>query len=129
MSETATSARRVPGRPFPKGASPNPAGRPRKEFDVVAIAKKHSPTMMGILVEIATNSKNSPSVRKDAAAEVLNRAYGRPRQAVDLNAEVDFGEAFNAFVRRIVAGDAAKVIEHDDETAGALANEGRILGE
>ena len=51
------------------------------------------------------------------------------REPAGTTAEVNFGEAFNAFVRRVVAGDAAKVIEHDDDTAGTLANESGSLGE
>lgn len=69
---------RGPGKPFPKGRSGNPGGRPRAELDVQELARAHTPDAIAALVAALT----SPRERVAAATALLDRAWGRPTQHV-----------------------------------------------
>ena len=69
------------------GPSPNPGGRPKADHRVVDLAREHTELAIKTLVEIAKNKKASTTSRVAAATALLDRAWGRPRQAVDLSAE------------------------------------------
>ena len=70
----AQSTRRVIGRPFVKGQTGNPGGRPKAEVDVVAIARRNGPEAIQMLAEIMRNPKASEvSARVSAANSLLDR--------------------------------------------------------
>ena len=69
-------------KPFPKGQSGNPAGRPRIIGEIRDLARTHAEDAIGALAEIATDRSAPPSARVSAASELLNRGYGRPPQAI-----------------------------------------------
>ena len=69
-------------KPFPKGQSGNPAGRPRIIGEIRDLARTHAEDAIAALAEIATDRSGPPSARVSAASELLNRGYGRPPQAV-----------------------------------------------
>lgn len=69
------------GRPFEKGQSGNPGGRPRKVGDVKEKALGNSTAAIMKLVELM-DSKD-PRVALAACREVLDRAVGRPAQEGD----------------------------------------------
>ena len=68
---------------FAKGRSGNPGGRPREVAEVRELAKAHSAQAIKRLV-YWMNSKN-PKASVAAANALLDRAYGKPQQSVDLN--------------------------------------------
>jgi hypothetical protein len=72
--------RRGPGRPFQKGVSGNPGGRPRDIAEIRELARSHAPAAIGTLVEIMTDREKSPAARVSAATEILSRGYGKPPQ-------------------------------------------------
>jgi hypothetical protein len=72
------------GRPFPKGRSGNPGGRPRQVRDVIELARSHSPAAISTLAKIMRNERAPPAARLGAATALLDRGYGKPGQAVDL---------------------------------------------
>jgi hypothetical protein len=72
------------GRPFPKGQSGNPGGRPRELRDVIELARSHSADAIATLAKIMRNEQAPPAARLGAAAALLDRGYGKPCQSVDL---------------------------------------------
>jgi Family of unknown function (DUF5681) len=72
--------RRANLKPFAKGQSGNPGGRPKAEHDVVAIAREKGPDAIRTLAEIMLNAKASESARVSAANSLLERGFGKPTQ-------------------------------------------------
>jgi HEAT repeat protein len=62
--------------------SGNPRGRPRIGIDVRALARKHGPEAFQTLVTLMRGDDARVAVR--AAEAILDRAYGRPVQAMEL---------------------------------------------
>ena len=68
-------------RSFPKGTSGNPGGRPRAVRAVRDLARQYTETAVTTLVEICTKGKME-AARVSAAAEILNRGWGRAPLAI-----------------------------------------------
>lgn len=68
--------------------SPNPAGAPKSpgRKRIIELARSHSEEMLMLLVKIARFSE-SEREQISAAKAVLERAYGRPRQEIDLSSK------------------------------------------
>lgn len=71
-------ARKVVGRPFPKGVSGNPKGRPRIEPRVRRYARRYDRRMCRVLAEIAEDKEAPPSERRRAAMDLIAVGSGRP---------------------------------------------------
>ena len=63
------------GRPFQKGSSGNPGGRPKAAHSIQELARKHAPDAIKTLADIA--KKGTPGARVSAAIALLDRAYGK----------------------------------------------------
>jgi hypothetical protein len=72
-----TARQRGPGRPFTKGVSGNPGGRPRELADVKALAREHTLEAIETLLGVMRTGKTD-TARAGAAAEMLSRGWGRP---------------------------------------------------
>lgn len=72
--------------PFVKGKSGNPTGRPKEAPEVKALARQYTSNAIERLV-FWLNSDN-PKASVAAALALLDRAYGRPEQAVTVSGEV-----------------------------------------
>jgi hypothetical protein len=120
MTTKSSKSSRPRGRPFQKGVSGNPGGRPAKpieqraiEIDVRRYAKGFGREMVDKLVELARGKLNigednqgnakyvpvAPATQLTAAEALLDRGYGRPAQAIEL------------------AGKAGGPIVHESESA------------
>ncbi|MGH7066773.1 MAG: DUF5681 domain-containing protein [Acetobacteraceae bacterium] len=69
------------GRPFRKGQSGNPGGRPKRAVEIQALARRHTSSAIATLLEIATRGA-SESARVAAANALLDRGWGKPGSAV-----------------------------------------------
>jgi hypothetical protein len=90
--------------PKRKGGARPGAGRPKGVVNRATVAQKgtleelartHTEVALGVLVQVAQASE-SDSARVSAAMALLDRGYGKPRQAVEVGGDQD-----NPIVHRI----------------------------
>lgn len=77
-----TAGKKPRGKPFAKGRSGNPAGRPKLVADVRALAQAQIEPAINTLVQIANDKAAPPAARVAAANAILDRAVGKPAQAI-----------------------------------------------
>ena len=77
--------RSIVGRPFPKGQSGNPGGRPKALRDIVELAQSHAPDAIETLTTIMRNEEAPAAARIGAASAILDRAFGKAPQAVQMS--------------------------------------------
>jgi hypothetical protein len=70
---------------FCRGVSGNPGGRPKVLADVQELARQYAPAAIVELARLALKAK-SETARIAAIRELLDRGYGRPRQAMEITA-------------------------------------------
>ena len=93
------------GRRFQPGQSGNKAGRPRQDKTITELARAHGPRAIEVLAELINDPKASASARAIAADRILDRAYGRPPQAVGLS---------------VGSAGARSIAEYSDEELSAI---------
>jgi hypothetical protein len=67
------------GRPFEKGKSGNPGGRPRVIVELRELARRQAPDAIKELGRLALKAR-SETARIAAIRELLDRGYGKPTQ-------------------------------------------------
>ena len=70
------------GKPFQKGRSGNPGGRPKVVAEVKELARAHTGEAIETLVSIMNNPKTAPAARVSAANALLDRGFGKPPQHI-----------------------------------------------
>jgi hypothetical protein len=102
------------GRPFAKGVSPNPGGRPKEVGHVRALAREHTAVAIGTLVTVMKNLKSPPAARVAAANALLDRGYGRPGstpvrfKVPELGSAADASKAMAAITVAVACGEHPK---------------------
>ena len=69
------------GAPFKKGQSGNPGGRPKAEGEVRELARQRGPEAFMKLAALMDSDNQTVALR--ACEAVLDRAYGKPVQAIE----------------------------------------------
>jgi hypothetical protein len=77
---------RKPDGTFQKGISGNPGGTPKSFQEVVALARTKSTRCIEMLFDLAENSTND-GVRVNAIEAILDRGWGKPKQALELSGD------------------------------------------
>ena len=72
------------GRPFKKGQSGNPGGRPKALRQVEELARTQTMDALKTLETIHKNPKAPPAARVAAANALLDRGWGKSRQALEM---------------------------------------------
>jgi len=76
-----TAKKRGPGRPFEKGQSGNPSGRPKIPEEVRDAARAHTAEAIDTLVELMRGEDDK--LRLKAACALLDRGWGKPLQSIE----------------------------------------------
>jgi hypothetical protein len=97
------------GRPFKKGESGNPGGRPRVIAELRALARAHAPDAIKELARLAIKAK-SETARVAAIRELLDRGYGKAQQIVEN--EDDLSNKTAEELRKEVLADFAALFPH-----------------
>jgi hypothetical protein len=69
---------------FVKGQSGNPSGRPAMPAEIMNMARASAPDAIKMAIQFVNDEDADPRVRLKAAEILLDRGYGKPTQAVDL---------------------------------------------
>ena len=96
-SETTAKKKRGPGKPFAKGQSGNPSGRPKANPEVKEILKAASPDAARKLVGLLES--RTEKIALAAATEILDRTMGRPETTGKVQVEHSGSLSLQAEVR------------------------------
>ncbi len=86
-SAKSVKPRRGPGKPFEKGVSGNPGGRPKVVSRVRELARSHTEAAINVLAENLTDV--DPRVRNIAAGMLLDRAWGKATTPIEVDLPVE----------------------------------------
>jgi hypothetical protein len=85
--DAANSKKTVVGRPFVKGQSGNPSGRPKLPAELKTKLRKGADKGIAYWLELVSDGEAKPEYRIRAAENLVAYAYGKPAQAVDITTD------------------------------------------
>jgi Family of unknown function (DUF5681) len=80
MAITEVPTPRVVGRPFPKGVSGNPGGRPKGLVRRIGEETGDGEELVEYMVRVFRDEGESTKTRMEAASWLADRGFGRPQQ-------------------------------------------------
>lgn len=89
LAANSTKSAKGPGRPFAPGVSGNPEGRPKIPEHVREMARAHTEEAIAALKDCLKSANES--VRVSAANSILDRAWGKPQQAIEVSTATPIG--------------------------------------
>ena len=92
------------------GAGRKPGQVSQAKRELAEMAKDHAAKALDVLVSVASNAKAPPAARVSAATAILDRGYGKPRQAVELD-----GTFTGSFTVQYVTGPSGPAPTPSDE--------------
>lgn len=101
QNSSGTAKQRGPGRPFPKGVSPNPGGRPKMSPELADALRKRNMKSVEVLSKVQDDylrgtytdengrEREAPKASEAIKASEVLLAYsiGKPRESVELTGE------------------------------------------
>ena len=90
------------GKPFEKGQSGNPGGRPKLDARVRELAQAQTENAIATLVKVMENGKAPAAARVSAATAILDRGWGKAVQPVAGEGEDGAINLVHLIERRIV---------------------------
>jgi hypothetical protein len=83
-----------------KGQSANPGGRPKALQAVEDAARSHTADALATLARICKDSNAPPAAQVAAANALLDRGWGRPKQAIEASGTLTLEQLILACVER-----------------------------
>lgn len=90
------------GKPFEKGRSGNPGGRPKENQEVKELARKHTKAAINRL-EYWMNSDNAKA-SVAASQALLDRGHGKPKQEIEATGHMTFESVLDRVAQAEVEG-------------------------
>jgi hypothetical protein len=99
-------------KPFQKGKSGNPSGRPKKQpvDEITDKAREYAQKALFTYVDVMSDEEAPHSARVTAATEILNRGFGKAKQEMDVSHNLTISDAFERLISRI-NGDTGPVLD------------------
>jgi len=84
-----TKKKPAPANGFKKGKSGNPSGRPKLPEEFKQLAKDNSTVALQKVIDILKNPNSEPKDVIKASEVVMDRAWGKANQSLDIDAKND----------------------------------------
>ena len=94
------------------GTSPNPGGVAKVKREVIQLAREASPAAMRRLIQIVEDDDAPVGAHLAAAAQILDRAFGKPKQAVEVE---QTGRTLEELLRAVHEAKAAQDADKSGE--------------